>query len=467
MVAVGHADAEVREAQKRGVLRMRPRSLKFRLIAISLAWLVFSLLATGAVLVLLFRANMQRHFDQALQSHLEELVAAASGDADGSLNLSWEPADPRFRKPLSGWFWEVRNGVEVKRSPSLVDQSLEVSGSGPGASHIFDNIPGPGGVRLRIIAQDTVIPGTSRPLSVLVAGPCVTVQNDVLIFMGQLAAALLTLGLTLSALIAAQVIYGLRPLAMVRAGLMQVRLGRGSRLQVVGPSEIAPLIDELNGLLDERDMMVAQARSEAGNLAHALKTPIAVIRNEASTLPEKQGATLKAEADKMIRVVEHHLVNARAQMKQRSVPAGTSLDRVMEDVRFSLERLHPQRQLEFHIANGLAAACAEDDLGEMIGNLADNACKWAQRIVRISARCPDGRVLVQIDDDGPGLNEDQRAQVLMRGERLDKSVPGYGLGLSITAKLAAIHGGTLRLERSEIGGLAAILELPAAGSCLT
>ena len=148
--------------------------------------------------------------------------------------------------------------------------------------------------------------------------------------------------------------------------------------------------------------MVAQARAEAGNLAHALKTPIAVIRNEASRLPEKQGATLKAEADKMIRVVEHHLVNARAQMKQRRVPAGASLDRVMEDVRFSLERLYPERKLDSR-ANGLAAACAEDDLGEMIGNLADNACKWAAQTVRISARGSGGRIVVQIDDDGPGL----------------------------------------------------------------
>ena len=190
-------------------------------------------------------------------------------------------------------------------------------------------------------------------MSVLVAGPCVTVQNDVLIFMGQLAAALLTLGLTLGALIAAQVTYGLRPLGMVRAGLMQVRQGRGSRLQADGPSEIAPLIDELNGLLDERDMMVAQARAEAGNLAHALKTPIAVIRNEASSLPVQQGATLKAEADKMTRVVEHHLVNARVQMKQRHVPAGASLDHVMEDVRFSLGRLYPERKLEFVMPAGL------------------------------------------------------------------------------------------------------------------
>ncbi len=462
MVAVGHLDVEAREAQKRGAIRVRPRSLKFRLIAISLAWLAFSLLATGAVLVLLFRAHMQRHFDQTLQSHMEELVAAASGGADGSLNLSWEPADPRFRKPLSGWYWEIRSGNEtLKRSPSLAGRSIPpvIATSEP---RIFDNIPGPGEVRLRIIAQDIALPGSSRPLSVLVAGPCVTVQNDVLIFMGQLAAALLTLGLTLGALIAAQVTYGLRPLGMVRAGLLQVRQGRGSRLQADGPSEIAPLIDELNGLLDERDMMVAQARAEAGNLAHALKTPIAVIRNEAASLPGKEADTLKAEADKMTRVVEHHLINARAQMKQRRVAAGASLDQVMEDVRFSLERLYPGRKLEFSVPHGLFAACAEDDLGEMIGNLADNACKWAARTVGISARSPDGRIVVQIDDDGPGLKEEQRAQVLTRGERLDESMPGHGLGLSIAAKLAAIHGGTLRLERSELGGLAAILDLPPA-----
>ena len=158
MVAVGHLDKEAQEARKRGALRMQPRSLKFRLIAISLAWLAFSLLATGAVLVLLFRAHMQRHFDQALQSHLEELVAAASGGADGSLNLNWEPADPRFRKPLSGWYWEIRSGSEtLKRSPSLADRSIPavMATSEP---HIFDNIPGPGGVRLRIIAQDIACP---------------------------------------------------------------------------------------------------------------------------------------------------------------------------------------------------------------------------------------------------------------------------------------------------------------------
>ena len=461
MVAIGQIDLAGRELQERGVAPSTMRSLKFRLIAVSLAWLVFSLLATGAVLVLLFRAHMQRHFDQALQIHLEELVAAAKGGAGGALNLTWEPADPRFRKPLSGWYWEARSGAAVKRSPSLLDQNLSVPSPRSDVFSIFDNIPGPNGVRLRIAAQDVLLPGEDQPLTVLVAGPCVTVQNDVLIFMGQLAAALMTLGLALGALIAVQVTYGLRPLNTVRAKLMDVRLGRGLRLEANGPSEIAPLIDELNGLLDERDTMVTQARAEAGNLAHALKTPIAVIRNEASSLPDDQGSILKAEADRMTRVVEHHLLDARAQMRQRRVPAGASLDRVMEDVRFSLERLYPNRKLEFRVPAGLAAACTEDDCGEMIGNLADNACKWAASTVRISARRSGERILIQVDDDGAGLNEEERAHVLTRGERLDESMPGHGLGLCIVLKLAAIHGGALRLERSELGGLAAFLDLPA------
>ena len=132
----------------------------------------------------------------------------------------------------------------------------------------------------------------------------------------------------------------------------------------------------------------------------------------------------------------------------------------MGDVRFSLQRIYPEGKLEFEVADGVIVRCAEDDLGEMIGNLADNACKWAARRVRISARVSDGRVLIRIDDDGPGLSEDQRAQVLTRGERLDQNMPGHGLGLSIAVKLASLCGGKLRLERSELGGLAAILDLP-------
>jgi signal transduction histidine kinase len=431
------------------------RSLRRRLIWVSLAWLAFSLLATGAVLLFLFRAQMQRHFDETLKSHLEELTAAAEAG-------NWRPASARYQAPSSGWYWEIRaGGKTLERSPSLAGLSLPAEAPPPGARALFDNVPGPWDIRIKILAQTVLASEGKQALAVLVAGPCLTVRSDVLTFLGQLIAALLTLGLTLGALIAAQVTFGLRPLSLVRSGLEEVRLGRRPRLKPDGPAEIAPLIDEVNGLLDERDAMVRQARAEAGNLAHALKTPIAVIRNEAAAMDQERGAILKAETDRMARVVEHHLVAARAQVRERA-GAEASVDRVLEDVRFSLERVYPEKRLEIEAPRGLAAACAEDDLGEMIGNLADNACKWAKSAVRISAARAGGRILFSVDDDGAGLSEEEQAKVLARGERLDESMPGHGLGLSIVAKLAAMRGGKLRLGRSRLGGLSAQIELPEA-----
>jgi signal transduction histidine kinase len=446
---------------ERAVGLAKPRSLKWRLIAVSLAWLAFSLLATGTVLTLLFRAQMQRHFDRTMLGNLEELAAAVHVEAGGAIDLAWEPADPRYRKALSGWYWEIRTGGRAaKSSPSLMGQSIPVTAAS-GQPELFDDIPGPGGVRLRGVAEAISQPDGSA-LFVAVAGPCITVRHDVLIFLGQLAAALITLGLTLGALIAVQVTYGLRPIYMVGAALAGMRLGRHDRLDTDGPSEIAPLVDELNALLSERGAMVAQARAEAGNLAHALKTPIAVIRNEAAGIAGQAGETLKEEANKMVRAVEHHLVRARARARPRHSAARASLDAVMEDVRFSLQRLYPERLLEIDIPKGLSAACREDDLGEMTGNLADNACKWAKRRVRISAEKSNGRLRVRIDDDGAGLDGGQCIQVLARGKRLDERMPGHGLGLSITSQLALLHGGDLRLDRSELGGLSAVLDLPAA-----
>jgi signal transduction histidine kinase len=455
---VSEAGAERAQAAKPS----RTRSLKLRLIAISLALLAFALLATGALLVTLFRAQTQRHFNQTLHDHLEELAAAAEVDADGGLKLTWEPSDPRFKAPFSGWYWEARSGgVTVRRSPSLLDRTLPAAAPGPGRPHVYRHIPGPEGGSLRIIAQDIVLPERKQPFTILVAGPCLTVRRDVLIFMGQLAAALVLLALSLGALIAAQVTYGLRPLAQVREALADVRAGRQTRVETGGPAEVAPLIDELNGLLDEREKMVERARAEAGDLAHALKTPIAVIRNEAREIPGESGAVLAGEAGRMARVVENHLVRARTKAMQRLPPGRAALDAVMDDVRFSLSRLYPEKVLEWDVEPGAAFAGDADDLGEMIGNLADNACKWARRTARISARRLGDRIRVQIEDDGPGLDEAGRARALARGERLDSCAPGHGLGLSIAAQLAELHGGALTLAPSD-AGLRAVLDLPAA-----
>ena len=162
----------------------------------------------------------------------------------------------------------------------------------------------------------------------------------------------------------------------------------------------------------------------------------------------------------MVRVVEHHLVSARVAIERRRGSGRASLDKVMDDVRFTLERLYPARRLVFAVATGLDAACGEDDLGEIIGNLADNACKWASTTVRISATQTGASLQIEIADDGPGLGDQDCLKVLEGGGRLDKGVPGHGLGISIAMKLAAINKGTIRLERSNLGGLAAIIAVP-------
>ncbi len=441
----------------------KPGSLRLRLLMASLAWVVIALLATGVLLVILFRAQMRRHFEDTLRDHLTEIVAAAEAGENGTLRLRWEPADPRFWTPLSGWYWEIRKGADtLKRSPSLLGHRLAARAPGPGQPAVLADGPGPGKARLRIIAQDIVLPESAQAFTVLVAGPCSTVRQDVLPFMGQLAAALGLLGLTLTVLIALQVTYGLKPLQTMRAGLAAVRGGLQTRLDSTGPAEVAPLVEELNGLLDEREAMVARARTEAGDLAHALKTPLAVIRNEAATLPANGGASLKTEADRMARVIEHHLVRARTKAVQRLPGVRASLDTVLEDVRFGLARLYPERSVAMDTAPGLVFAGEADDLGDMIGNLADNAGKWARATIRIRARREGGRLKVTVEDDGPGLGEAECRAVLTRGERLDETTPGHGLGLAIVAQLTGLYGGGLELGRSELGGLAAELDLPAA-----
>jgi signal transduction histidine kinase len=249
----------------------------------------------------------------------------------------------------------------------------------------------------------------------------------------------------------------------MQAALSLVRTGRRSRLSGGGAAaEVAPLVDELNALLSEREAAVEHARAEAGDLAHALKTPIAVIRNEACDVTGQSGEVLKTEVEKMRRVVERHLVNARAKAGRRLPGTRASLDAVLDDVRFSMSRLYPARTLTFDAPQGLEFAGSDDDLGEMVGNLADNACKWAKQAVVIRATRRDGRLEIAVEDDGSGLPEEAHGQALARGGRLSETVPGHGLGLAIAVELAELYDGSLWLGRSPLGGLSAVLDLPAA-----
>jgi signal transduction histidine kinase len=393
---------------------------------------------------------------------MEELVAAAELDQNGSIKLSWEPADPRFKPPLSGWYWQLRAGGETLRvSPSLGGVAFAVTSPGIGQPATYQYVQGPANERLRVIVQDVVLPDSKAPFTVVVAGPCANIHQDVTGFAGILALSLGLLGLTLGALMVFQINFGLRPLVKVQSDLQNVRRGAVEELSETGsPVEIVPLVEEINALLRQRQTMTERARAEAGDLAHALKTPIAVISNEAAQIAGDSGAILKAEVDRMRHVVEHHLVHARVNAGFRSPHISAALDDVFKDIRFSVARLYPDKSLAIESAPGLHFAGEAEDLGEMIGNLADNAGKWSQSRLVVKASLAGPRLTITVDDDGPGLDQAQRDAATGRGERLDTKMPGHGLGLSIVAQLATLYGGRLTLSPSDLGGLRAELGLP-------
>ncbi|ABD89833.1 sensor histidine kinase [Rhodopseudomonas palustris] len=442
----------------------RAPSLKLRLVSASLAWVVVSLAVTGVLLVWLFRSHIERRFDLTLHDHLEELAAAAELDERGGPTLSWEPADPRFKPALSGWYWEIRaDGGILRASASLGGAPLAGQSPGVGRPASYQYVQGPAGESLRVIVQDIVLPNRAAPLTVLVAGPCLDIHADVRSFAGTLALSLGLLGLTLGALVLLQVGYGLRPLRAVQSALNAIRFGTRDQLdETAGPVEVLPLIQEVNALLRQRQATIDLARAEAGDLAHALKTPIAVISNEAALIAGASGAVLKAEIDRMRRAVEHHLVRSRAAAGFRAPHARAALAEVLADVRFSLQRLYPERAVSIEAPDDAWFAGQADDLGEMIGNLADNAGKWARHRIAIGVALAGQRLIVTVDDDGPGLDGADRVAAIQRGGRLDSEKPGHGLGLSIVAHLAELYGGRLTLTPSPQGGLRAELDLPAA-----
>lgn len=442
---------------------MRRRTLTLRLIAASAIWIVGTLCAAGLLLLLLFRDHIERRFDAALADHLEELAAASEVGPDGALQLSWKPFDPRFNRPQSGWYWQIEQGnAAVVRSESLWPARLRV-----GPAHADDRIQdltGQAGEPLRAIVMPITLPGASRGFVYTIAGPVADVHQDVRAFGAKLAVTLAVLALGLIGAVVAQVHYGLRPLHRLRDALGAVRSGSTPRLPESFPGEVQPLIDELNALLDHNAALLERARTQTGNLAHALRNPLTVMRSEAGAIAAPHGAVLREQADVMGRQIEWHLARARAAGAHRVLGARADLAEVARDLQFSFERLYRERALEIEIRNlkHLVFHGDPQDLEEMLGNLMDNACKFGRSRVRVSGlRCAD-QLQISIEDDGPGIAEHDREAVLLRGRRLDETTAGAGLGLAIVRDLAELYRGSLELARSDLGGLRATLNLPAA-----
>jgi len=448
---------------------MFTRSVSLRLILLSVTWIVAALAVGGAVLSKSFRNHVENSFDVSLHRHLHEMMSYADA-VDGTFSLTNRPTDPSYLNALSGWYWEVViDGEVVERSRSVWDADLTLPGKVPTRGETLGYyIDGPRNERLRVAAQTVSVAGLSSDITVYFTGPAIEIDKASEEFNETLSWSLLLLGLGLTIAVVLQVILGLRPLKLLRTRLADIHAGRAERMTGRYPSEVEPLVADLNELLEHNAEVIERARTHAGNLAHALKTPLAVLSNEADSMDGDRGKTLAEQVSVMNDLVTRHLARARAAgglgvpgLKADVGDITSGLKRVLQRI-YAYKRDGQGVNISLVSVRGQHVAGDRQDIEEMLGNLMDNACKWSAGRVRVSTQVQGKDVIISVDDDGPGVPEEMRAEVLARGKRLDEATPGSGLGLNIVNDLAGMYLGSLALGASDLGGLSVRLTLPAA-----
>ncbi|WP_011580235.1 MULTISPECIES: ATP-binding protein [Chelativorans] len=453
-----------------------PRRLTFRVVLFSSVWAIIALVVIATVISTLFRQVSERGFDNVLSAHLFNLIASVSATEDGRLVGSPNLGDLRFSEPLSGWYWSVepistalRNQLRSSslvmpvRSPSTADVQFDRNFQ---RSYVEE---GPGGEQIEVLEAEVVLDQLDRIARFRVMGNRSELEREISDFAGRLYAYLGIFGLGMIAINVFAILIALRPLGSIRSALANIRAGTAERLSGPFPAEIAPLAEETNALIESNRRIIERARTQVGNLAHSLKTPLAVLMNEGRALGGEQGALITGHTEAMQKQIDHYLQRARAAAQRSTLAARSPVNQTLARMARVAEKLNPDKKLQTTMPDTEVVFAGErEDLEEIIGNLLENAMKWADRNVVLwlqPLRLADSRGLgfrVMIEDDGPGIPEDQARQALKRGRRLDESKPGTGLGLAIAADLVKEYGGTLALERSRLGGLRAEVVLPAA-----
>ena len=460
-------------------VKIAPRfnSLAARLIAAAAVWTIIGLVAGGFLLSDVFRTSVESDFDARLKFDLDGMIAAAEPGPAGQVSLQGRFTDPRFERVYSGWYWQIAPDQkaaplsDTQISRSLFDHAIKITDSSTRNGLDWGHGDGPEGQHLRVVSQHVEFPITDTPQKndtrsyrFTVAGDSSQIDDEIARFNNTLVWSFVVFGLGLIGGIFIQVRVGLIPLRRVRNALARIRDGKARTLDGNFPAEIAPLATELNALIEHNAEVVARSRTHVSNLAHFLKTPLSVISSEAGAQPGPLSDAVQRQVTTMRRQIDHYLARARAAGAVNTLGTRTDVAPVIDDITRVLRRIHIARGIKIEpiVAQSLIFRGERQDLEEMVGNLMDNACKWAKSRVAVLATPSTATNLdILIGDDGPGLSLEELAQVGERGERLDESVPGTGLGLAIVRDIAKLYGGTLSLGRSPLGGLEARLTLPA------
>ncbi|CAH1652734.1 Histidine kinase [Hyphomicrobiales bacterium] len=455
------------------VLKSHRYSLGARLFLSAAFCCVLILVLAGVGLTTFYRRSAERGFDERLSVYIKQLVADLAAPPETERQTIGDLGEPRFDLPLTGWYWQItrldgeRPNVRSSRSlvggqlPKLLDQSIAPNSRGLRESYVS----GPDDRLLRILEREIDV-GEDGRFTVAVAAPADEIEGDIQDFRFALAMTFLLLGLALVASTLVQVRFGLRPLVRLRAAVGSVRTGESPRIAGRYPPDLAPLASELNQLIDANHEILDRARTQVGNLAHALKTPLSVMMNEAGSGEGQLPQTVRNQTAIMRDQVQYYLDRARAAALSGALGGVTEVVPSLDALLRTFMKISPDREIagSHSVPSRLRFRGEKQDFEEMLGNLLDNAFKWADSRVEVSLEGEslgeDERFTLSIDDDGPGLPESAMAEVLKRGRRLDEATPGSGLGLSIVVDLAKLYGGGLTLQRSPLGGLRARLALP-------
>lgn len=458
-------------------------SLVRRLVILAAGWSLAVLLVSALVLAFLFQQAAIRRFDQGLSELIDNLTAGTTIGEKGEV-IAPALTDLRALRAFSGKYWQIAEpGPDGKltvlvRSRSLWDSELK---SPPDIVARLDADPGqpiaynttgpahqpPNQERLRAMATQAKLPGRAAPVVFMAAEDRSPVDRDVRGFVTATAIAFILLGVGMIAAVVIQVRVGLNPLFALRREVATVRRGKAERLEREYPTELSPLADELNALLAHNQEVVERQRTHVGNLAHALKTPLSVMLTEARQTGGALAQVVESQAEAMRQQVDHHLRRARAAARTQGSGERTSVAEVLDELSRTLERIFQDKQMEidWDAPDDLYFLGERQDLLELAGNAMENAGKWGRRKVRVRASAePGDRLRLTIEDDGPGLTAEERLTVVRRGERLDESAPGSGLGLSIIDELSRAYGGGMKLGEARLGGLMVELDLPRAES---
>ncbi|QRM54174.1 HAMP domain-containing sensor histidine kinase [Sinorhizobium sp. BG8] len=442
------------------------RSLRLRLALAGTASIGVALVVAFFGLSFLFERHVERRVAGELKLHLDQVIAGLGLDSAGKLDVFRPPVDPRFQRPLSGLYWQIEGQDLERRSRSLWDEAIDLPElAGTGLQEL--SVSGPDHAELLVMARQVVTEDRlgDQPVVAAVAidraditSATAAFRRDLLPFIALLAAVLVAASL-------AQIVIGLRPLADLRERIARIRNGDAQRLGTAFPDEVQPLTSEVDALLQSREEQLRKARERASELAHAFKTPLQALSGDVLRLREAGQVEAAQEIESLIvvmrRLVDHEM--ARARMAGPGHSARSDLRRVVSSVVAVVGRTPAGQKIDWaiDIPADVDVRMDPDDLSELIGSLTENAARYGRSEVSIRAARTGGAVTVEIEDDGPGIEEEKLKNVLRRGERLDTTSGGAGLGLAIAESIVQTVGGEIVLgNRSR--GLHVALRLPAA-----